>query len=462
MIAIHGLDNSVEYLLRILIDALDIEGREGKTLTTVELASLAGEVDKFLRKHHDLALPYLTEVKKLRQLRNLVQHGMVDPATEMPHLRTIVDRFYRFVFASIFGLDATTLRLSALVRAESVRTFLQEAESAIEAEEYLVSVVACRDAFQNAYYERRRYSNLRLNTIPVLLEAGASETQYFFKAVAEELELLRLDVDARLYDRLKKYIDHIPHDLRADRSGGMVMQRPWEKRDAEFCYHFVSQTILQWESADLDPIYEIDTSDLPAWYESIGEVDLPDGAHHTMFWFDDSRGSRLEVLVGDTELKEKIENLQIGSKYSHSTEIVENGEVRTRILNRIRLKAVLTQLLTHNPVRWEISIEYEAIPLTWYREDLESGEIIRQTPSINSASVEQLVTVYPDVISREIAEGVVAHREKHGPFITKEDVEHVPGITEDQVNWLCSFTRSDPSTPTFPKETPGAHKSMSA
>ena len=42
MIAIHNLDNAVEYMLRILIQHLEIEEITGKTIVTCELAQLIG------------------------------------------------------------------------------------------------------------------------------------------------------------------------------------------------------------------------------------------------------------------------------------------------------------------------------------------------------------------------------------------------------------------------------------
>jgi hypothetical protein len=40
MVSVHSLDNSVEYLLRIVVQHLDIETATGKTLDTTELAAL--------------------------------------------------------------------------------------------------------------------------------------------------------------------------------------------------------------------------------------------------------------------------------------------------------------------------------------------------------------------------------------------------------------------------------------
>ena len=84
MIAIHSLDNSIEYLLRILIKHLEIEEKTGRTINTPELMGLFSEVDKFLKESTQLngkrvGLPFENEIRQLRVLRNNVQHGLILP-----------------------------------------------------------------------------------------------------------------------------------------------------------------------------------------------------------------------------------------------------------------------------------------------------------------------------------------------------------------------------------------------
>ena len=33
---------------------------------------------------------------------------------------------------------------------------------------------------------------------------------------------------------------------------GVVMQRPWQQQDAEFCYHFVVDIILKWQNSEFE------------------------------------------------------------------------------------------------------------------------------------------------------------------------------------------------------------------
>ncbi|PAF30892.1 hypothetical protein [Paenibacillus sp. 7516] len=150
MIAIHNLDNSIEYILRIIIRHVDFEDITGKNLETCELGQLAGEINKFLKEKYSIELPYLSEIKLLRQLRNLVQHAMVDPATDISRFINISQRFFNKVMSSKFDTRYSEIKLSNLITNSHLKQFLLTAEELIEQKKYIEAIVACRDAFENA------------------------------------------------------------------------------------------------------------------------------------------------------------------------------------------------------------------------------------------------------------------------------------------------------------------------
>lgn len=258
MLAIHGLDNAVEHFLRIIIEHLDIEGKEGKNLDTVELASLAGEVNTFLKKEHNINLPYITEIKKLRQVRNLVQHGIIDPMPDLKHFEKIVDRFFNKSLKMIFDIDSNNMSLSSIVRDGFIKNKLLKAEKNIINKKYLESIVASRDAFENAYYKKLGHSSTLWSFIPAFIEAkrGSKNIAHYFDNIREEIEIIQLGVDINCFKHFNEYLSHIPLKYKADKSrGGVVMQRPWQQQDAEFCYHFVVDVILKWQNSEFAPLY---------------------------------------------------------------------------------------------------------------------------------------------------------------------------------------------------------------
>lgn len=134
-----------------------------------------------------------------------------------------------------------------------------------------------RNAFENALYEKKKHSALRLFALPVLAETHAEgrDSHWFYSYMLDEFELLRLGVDMNRYSRFADYIHHIPGDHRKDRSSGwVIMQRPWERRDATYCYDFVSDLVLRWQSAEMPSIYHRRPSRKFEFRLMIGDSDL--------------------------------------------------------------------------------------------------------------------------------------------------------------------------------------------
>jgi hypothetical protein len=171
LIAIHGMDNSIEYILRIIIKHLDIESITKKNLESSELAALAGEINKFLQNNCDGALPYLADIKLIRQIRNLVQHGMVNPQPDIERWKNVTERFFDKALGEIFGLKRQDLRISTLINDGLLKEFIKDAEQLIDQNKYLKSIIACRDAFENAVYLLTKNSNIRLSAAPALIES---------------------------------------------------------------------------------------------------------------------------------------------------------------------------------------------------------------------------------------------------------------------------------------------------
>ena len=63
MIAILGLDNTIESILRCVATHLDLETRTGKSFDIIDLASLAAEINKSLVELTGTRLSYVGEIK---------------------------------------------------------------------------------------------------------------------------------------------------------------------------------------------------------------------------------------------------------------------------------------------------------------------------------------------------------------------------------------------------------------
>ena len=361
MIAVHGLDNTVEYVLRIVARHVDIEAVTGKSIETAELAALAGEVNRFLNERYKFALPYFPEIKLLRQMRNLVQHGISDPGAELDRLGTIVERFFNSTMERVFGLKKDDLRLSSIIVNDLVRNYLAQAEQCLDSKDWLGCIVASRDAFENARFEKIKDSSLRVDATPAISETS-QRSRYlsrFFGRVRDELEMLRLGVDQSRYDRFRRYLDHIPLDRGPERMSAMVMQRDWEQADALFCYHFASGVVVQWERAAQEPLYELPSSSPYDIRESLGDVDLtgklPGGCLYAGW------DAELQLIYAERSLKNEIGKLTPGNKYLKKYSRWLNGHCEHESSREVVLMAVNVELVTNNPPRWEIILEYHEV-----------------------------------------------------------------------------------------------------
>ena len=357
MVSIHGLDNSVEYLLRIVIQHLDIEAITGKNLDTVELASLAGEVNRYLKETYKIELPYLTEIKQIRQIRNLVQHGIVDPQPDIARVRKTVERFFERILSVVFGVKRGTLTVSSLVENPNVRKYLESSEKFIDERKYLKSITASRDAFENARHEKTKLSSIRGFLLPALVESKIDRVNlhYFLRTIGEELEVSRLGIDLANYRRFMEYVNHIP-----DATGNIVMQRPWNEQDARFCYDFVTNAILFWQGEEPEDLYPLNMSDKYEWQIKIGDIIIPRNTESGFVNLTENPISgnqeEMNVYFVSRKLKDKLIALKSESLTTVINKIFKNGKIDNTISNSVILLSCYARLATHEPERWEVIV----------------------------------------------------------------------------------------------------------
>lgn len=445
MIAIHELDNSIEYLLKIIILSLDIESITGKNFENCTLKELAGEVNKFLSDHHKINLPYLSEIKMIRQIRNLVQHCVIDPKPDIERFSRITERLFDKVFINIFDISREELKISSLINNDELKAHLKSAEKYIDEKDFLLSIVSSRDAFENALFLQLKNSEIKLSSIPALVELNKSSNKsyQFFEKITDIIEMLRLNINLKKYDRFFEYMKHIPSKYNVSKDEGyVIMQRQWNREDAMFCYGFVSETIIKWQEEELEPIYITDLIDKYIFEKKIGDVILSENSYGYSCSFLYALGQPIvDLIYVDKFVKEKIDKLISEKDYLYLEKIYKNGKLETIIEYKIKLLNINKKLITNNPERWEITLWYNQIPLTWYRKDYKDDKVINETPCINTANENELRSIYEDLITEKIAKKIVSLRKAIGKICHIEDLKKIDGITNEQIMWLASFTR---------------------
>lgn len=374
MISIHSLDNSIEYLLRIVIKHLEIEEKLSKTINTSELMALFGEVDKFLKEYtsfegRGIGLPYENEIRQLRSLRNNVQHGMILPVNELKDFLKYGDKFFEKVLRKIFGLTVQEISYSTLIEDENIKQYLARAEEKIISGEYLEAIVACRDAFELGDFLLRNQANhaSKMGAIPFIKQASM-ELYYYVQRLDEEISILGTNINVSDYRLYSRYIDHIPGEFRAEKSGFSVMQRPWEKRDADFCYSFVAQVILNWQLTQEKPLYQVDLSEYPVYNRdlSINGILVPElYPEKTCLYLLDNDGVG-ELLFIEKDVKEELQKISRGvvCELYYKITNAKTGAIFHEYKELAVFDAIEFKLALNNGPLWEMMIYYTVIPFT--------------------------------------------------------------------------------------------------
>lgn len=363
MIAIHNLDNSIEYLLRIIVRHLDIEEKTGKAIDSVELAQMAGDVNRYLKETFQVELPYLKEIKLLRQVRNLVQHAMVNPQSDLPKFITISQRFFERVLKNVFDLSPSEVRTSSLVLDHHIKTLLIQAEEHMEGGRYLEAVVKCRNAFEDARFKKFKNSMLTSLSNPTVLETQKDfeYLTWYIKQLTSEFEVIKLGVEARIYKRFMDYVGHIPLQYSEDRRPNHVMQREWTKDDAQFCYMFVAECAYKWEVTELEPLYIPtleDGMDGLIWREYLDSVELTLDEPGALY-ASDSGFIRL-LYVDSTKRAEILEKIREGNTYTYRRTSYLDGNKQDDSASEETIRSINTELVTNDPVRWRVLLWTES------------------------------------------------------------------------------------------------------
>ncbi len=373
MIAIHSLDNSIEYLLRILIKHLEIEEKTGRTINTPELMGLFSEVDKFLKESTQLngkrvGLPFENEIRQLRVLRNNVQHGLILPISE---LRTFIDygeRFFKKTLSKVFGLSPQEIAYSTLIENEDIKAHLVTAETKIVEGQFLPAIVACRDAFELGEFLLRQNSH-HYNKMAVLphLKQESMELYWYIQSLEQEISNLGTNINPSDYRLYQRYVEHIPSEYRAIKAGYSVMQREWEKRDADFCYAFVSHAILYWQLTQEKPLYEVDMSRYPIHKHDkiIAGVSIPEiYPEKTCIYLTDNGTG--ELMLVDKIAKEKLQRILPGQICVFENKIInqETGGIFREYKEHVVIDACEFNLILNNGPLWEFMLYYRRIPFT--------------------------------------------------------------------------------------------------
>lgn len=367
MIAIHNLDNAIEYMLRIMIKHLEIEEATGKTISTCELAQIIGDVQKFLRDNTAPQLSYVQELKLIRELRNMVQHAMINPATDAKMFLNYAEKFFDKSLAKYFGLTKAELRFSTLITNDVLKEKIKHAEEKIEKGEFLESIVESRDAFDYARFIYDSQFRGRIWNAPALTEIKSSYSNLYrmLDDMNDSIRLNSLNINMSKYSHYCEYIRCIPRKYQADWSSNTVLQREWNKQDAEFCYLFVANALLDWQTRHMEPVQTVGNEEqVYSFSEKICGVETKKHfVRRCCTYALEKQMAELFYVSTKNDLEVLKEGCSQEIVYQESCRwFMETLQMHYKSL--IQVTNFDYRLVMNNPSTWEVIVFYEDVPFT--------------------------------------------------------------------------------------------------
>lgn len=409
MIAIHNLDNAIEYILRILIKHFDIESVAGKSIETPEIDQLIGIISKFFTDNSLPALPCASDIKLIRKQRNLVQHAITNPASEMKIYIANGEKFLSRTLERYFGIQLSDLHFSTLIEDPFVKGLITSAERNISNKKYIEAIVDVRDAFDYATFQNPLYRHGKLSSGPAFVEArnSGAEIPYFLEHIHDTLWMTALSVDMGKYNRYLEYIGYIPCEYCKGHMIQHVLRRNWEKQDADFCYLFVCNTLLQWQSMDTSDIDPHDDNE--AFFPNSEFTDLIEGVNIRETFESKGCAYGLNQHVGKlffVNSEEKLLQIKVGVERGYLKQSfmrIDNGVLRFNHSSIIHSLGMDWKLAMNNPETWQVFLLFDTVPFTEIDELSEQTDIDSMT---EDDVYSEIILPFLPLISMEAAQAL--------------------------------------------------------
>lgn len=254
IIAIHNLDNSIEWLLKSVALKFEIKLQEKN-----RYKSLKDLWDEINNKMRDEKLPLHDEIFGLHDLRNKVQHHANIPSSEdVQRYLSSSEEFILKILKSVFDIDYDALCLSSLIENTTLRAVISKAEKAFENGEYERSISLCMNALTDATWGTESIEGIAFPAGRLTGHFGASDelknmidTEYVKKnyqnnKLAKEVgkALLQLAQSSTCMQFLT-----LPQKVQFLKF--FVNEEKTSKKDAQESINFVIDIILNWGAIGL-------------------------------------------------------------------------------------------------------------------------------------------------------------------------------------------------------------------
>jgi len=261
MLAIHHFDFAIEMFLKAIGAELKADIKPGLNFEkTWEVVN-----KKYFEKYGE-ELILKNEIKNLRRARNNVQHNAMVPSSEdLESFEAYTIAFFDHILNKIYRCSLSDIKLIEMIKCEKLAEYMNKAQEMLNREKYTISVLYSSEAF--TYAEALAMKMLMgmdtnfgvTHSTSHLNSQNSEDIENIIKelnSLHEKIALLALNIDYSKYMKFIKkkiptyhYWDDgtliVEHLLSEPVFGTIEELR--SKEDAEFCYNFVLDFIIDIE-----------------------------------------------------------------------------------------------------------------------------------------------------------------------------------------------------------------------
>jgi len=186
IIAVHNLDNAIEWLLKDIALKIEVEIFDKKNKQYYNFHKLWEQINEKLSKSKkSLQLPLKEDIFGLHDLRNKVQHHANIPSQEdLQRYLSSSQEFINKSLKDIFNIDYDSLYLSSLIENKELRQKFTKAEEAFNKESYKECVDLCSTILTDASWGTETLDGIA---------PSAGKLTGFFGASEELKEIIKTD-----------------------------------------------------------------------------------------------------------------------------------------------------------------------------------------------------------------------------------------------------------------------------
>ena len=259
-IALLHYDNTIEMIMNATIGHLG--GNQSKDRT---FKALLDDVKNMLRKngYDPNELIHESEIKNMRAARNLVQHqGIIPSSSDLDRYTELIETVLAEIVKNVFKLNVSEISLAFLIKDDTLKSFIYEAEENYNLEKYAQSLILSASAFEFAKLQEQG----RLYGSGLVLAKSGIEHK-LLNLLIDEIEVLKLRLDYKKYQKYReifsnclnpitelssfdkdKIVPEIENNIKDAKQSWITMESEELRKNTKFCLDFTIEAILKWEA----------------------------------------------------------------------------------------------------------------------------------------------------------------------------------------------------------------------